>query len=131
LCRAQTSIEFVVLTGFTLLTFLAFFVVVQSNTLSTTTAFEQNRLRQVQHLVTSEVDLAAQATAGYSRTFQIPDSIDGNNYSIILYDGQELVLNMAGQEIVTFLDWNVTGNLSKGNNLITKPFDNITMTPLP
>lgn len=111
--------------------FLAFFIMIQQNVLSATVAHQQERLREVQNIVLSEFDLAQSTLPGYSRTFSIPPQIDGDNYSIALYDSEELVLNYNSIEIVTFLTFNVTGSVDRGNNRIMKNTSGIFVQPNP
>ena len=118
--RGQSSIEFVFLLGVGMAIFLAFFIMIQQNVLSATAAHQAERLREIKNIVLAEFDIAQSTLPGYSRTFSIPPAIEGDNYSIALYDAEELVLNYNSIEIVTFLTFNVTGNVSKGQNTITK-----------
>ena len=124
----QSSMEFVVLFGFTMFLFIVFFILIQKSSFSALTAQKQARMDQLKSMISSEFDIAAKASYGYSRTFIIPDTIDGTNYTIELDDNQEIVVMQGGVESVTFLHTPIIGNISKGANLISKPFGTIYVT---
>jgi hypothetical protein len=129
--RAQSTIEFVILIGFSLFIFLSFFIIIENNSINAQEQVTNSELRELQHLVTSEFDFAAGASPGYSRVFTLPELLGGLNYSVELIDGQEISIIYKDHETVSFLPWDVSGNISKGRNIIEKVGGTLIVTPIP
>jgi len=123
--RGQSSVEFVILFGFVMFLFIVFFILIQQQSINALAGQKSGRVTQLKNMVLSEFDIATKASYGYSRTFTIPATIDGASYSIALLDNEEIVVDYDGIESVGFLTTPVIGNISKGHNFITKPFDTV------
>lgn len=118
--KAQTSVEFVFLVGAMLIMFLLFSIMVQNQMLTAVERANQAKLREIENLIKSEFDIAFAASPGYSRVFEIPTILDGLNYSVELFEDQEIILTMQHEELVGFIPYNITGTLGEGKNVIWK-----------
>jgi hypothetical protein len=125
--KAQTSMEFVILTGFMLLAFLIFYIVIQSKLVEANDNNMDASAEQVELLVVNELKLAESVTDGYYREFELPSKINGIDYNIYITPGvastPEIVIKYNGKERVYFVPQGYVNNNSrvgKGRNNITK-----------
>jgi len=125
--RAQTSMEFVILTGFMLLAFLSFYIVIQSKLVEANTENTDNAAKQAELLVVNELRVAESVPDGYYREFELPPKINAMNYNISIMNGvagtPEIVVKYDGRERVYFVPQtyvSTLSNLSKGKNNISK-----------
>lgn len=114
--------EFVVLTAFMLLFFLAASIGIQNRILAA--HYERNLevASQLANLVNNEVILAEAVNEGYSRSFYLPVLIDGDNYSLYrpTPTSEDLVVTFRGQSYLFFLDGTAPiAPLAPGRNTIT------------
>lgn len=128
--KAQSSLEFVSITSFMFLVFVATFVTIEERM----SGLYQDKLYQsmdeLSKLVSAEVRMADFAPGNYEREFFLPGSISGFNYSIRITDKSELTIRAENLDFVIFLDQNVSGDIGKGKNMITKVDDEITVSNL-
>ena len=80
--KAQTSMEFVILTGFMLLAFLTFYIVIQGQLVAANRDTTDNAAKDVETLVVNELKVAESVTDGYCRNFELPQRVNGINYNI-------------------------------------------------
>ena len=118
--KSQSAMEFVILASFMLLVILGFFSLASSR--MTEARVEGNRkiAEDIAKFAYREVEIAKSVNDGYSRIFEMPQSINGINYTMNLIESRELVVNYLDEEYVQFLPVNVTGNILKGSNRIAK-----------
>jgi hypothetical protein len=105
--KSQSSMEFVILTGFMMLVFVIFFIVIQGRLVVVKDVRAEQRALEIASIVKNEVELANTVTEGYERVFFIPYDIDGESYTIFIYDDYELVINHSGRQFVSFFDYPV------------------------
>jgi hypothetical protein len=114
--RGQTAIEFIILTGFMLFVFTAFFLVIQERSVAVQQQSYYNELSGVANLLSQEVALAQQVRSGYMREFELPPTVNGEKYTVTLSDRSEFTVRQvfADEEYLVFLPVNITidGNLS-------------------
>lgn len=112
--------EFVVLASFMLLIILGFFSLASSR--MTEARLESNRkiAESIAEFAYREIENAKSVNDGYSRLFLMPQSINGIDYGITITDNRELAVSYLDEEYVKFLPINVTGDIVKGSNKITK-----------
>lgn len=112
--------EFVVLASFMLLIILGFFSLASSR--MTEARLESNRkiAESTAEFAYREIENAKSVNDGYSRAFEMPQKVNGINYSISITDNRELSVIFLDEEYVKFLPINVTGSIVKGSNKITK-----------
>jgi len=126
--KAQTSMEFVILTGFMLLAFLIFYIVIQSKLVETNRDSVDRAAGQVELLVVNELKLAESVTDGYYREFYLPEKIDGIEYTVSIMPGvgntPEVVIKYNGRERVYF----VPQGYVDGSSRVGKRWNNISKT---
>jgi len=125
--RAQTSMEFVILTGFMLLAFLIFYGIIQSKIVDANENSIDDAAKQVETLVVNELKVAESVTDGYYREFELPPRVNGMDYTIKIVPGvsdtPEIVIQYNNKERVYFVPQTYVSNLStvsKGLNNISK-----------
>ena len=133
--KAQTSLEFVVLTGFMILAFLTFYIVIQSKLLEANRDSTDIAVKQIETLVVNEIKVAESVTDGYYREFELPQRVNGVEYTISIISGlgsntPEIVTKYNGRERVYFVPQAYVDNdstVGKGLNNISKIGGNITL----
>lgn len=129
--KAQSSIEVTLLIGFMFLTFNIFLLVIAQRMVDVQNQKDRQLIDDMGSVIESEIELAAGVENGYSRTFEIPKTLKGINYSVKLISSitmktnySELVLKYVDftktYETVKKLPKNVDGIICKGKNNITK-----------
>jgi len=118
--KSQSAIEFVTLASFMFLVVLGFFSVTTSEIVKSKEAANMQTAADLADYVFNEVKTAKSVNDGYIRIFTIPQTVNGINFTINITDSREHVVNYLGNEHVAFLPSNVTGNLTKGSNKISK-----------
>ena len=125
--NAQFAIEFVVLIAFMFLVFVAILTLITSQVLQSKESEKESIAQDIAELVVNEVDIAKSLADGYSKTFSLPDKINGNGYDIKIIDNRELVVKYLGVEHVSFLPEKVCGNvfepLTEPDNRLDKEND--------
>jgi hypothetical protein len=125
--KAQTSMEFVILTGFMILAFLVFYIVIQSKLVEANRDSADKAAKQAELLVVNELRVAESVIDGYYREFELPQKINGMNYNISIMSGvggtPEIVIHYNGKERVYFVPQAYVSSfssVSKGKNNISK-----------
>lgn len=118
--KSQSAVEFIVLASFMLLVVLGFFSVTSSRMLEASEEGNRKTAEDIADFAYREIEIAKYVSDGYIRTFEMPQTVNGVNYSIAIIDDREIVVNYLGYEHVKFLPVNATGNILKGNNKISK-----------
>ena len=118
--KSQSAIEFIVLASFMLLIALAFFAITSSKILEAREEGNRQIAEDIADFAYNEIETAKTVNDGYIRTFVLPQNVNGADYSINITDNTELVVDYLGYEHVKFLPSNVTGNITKGSNKISK-----------
>lgn len=116
--RAQSAIEFLVIVG-AVLSFLVFFIFFFYNSYADRLSADRNEaLLEVALDVQNELALAADTGEGYMRTFSLPVSLYGRNYTLQLVDGTLYARTIDGKYALTVPVINATGTLGAGMNTI-------------
>ena len=118
--KAQSAMEFVVLASFMLLVILGFFAITSSKVLEAKEEGNKKIAQDIAEFVSNEIELAKSVNDGYTRVFMMPPTVNGVSYDIKIIDNKELIVNYLGYEHVKFLPSEVTGNIDKGKNKISK-----------
>ena len=118
--KSQSAVEFIVLASFMVLVLLGFFAVTSSKVLEAKEEGNKKIAQDIADFAYREIEVAKSLNDGYSRFFEMPQNVNGINYSINIIDNKELVINYLGNEYIKFLPSNVTGTFAKGNNKISK-----------
>lgn len=118
--KSQFAMEFIILVAFMLIVFFGFFATLSYKLVEVEETKKQQAAENIAALVGNEIKLARTVSDGYERRFNLPKKVDGNEYSIKIVDGMELVVNYTGYEHVLFLPENVKGNIGIGINEMRK-----------
>ena len=127
--RSQSAIEFVVLTGFLLFSFTIFFLAIQGNMSDKLKEQQALAVKNVAITVQDEINLAFQSMDGYSRSFKIPEEINGDKYDINITDGMVYVRTVNRRYALALPVQNVTGDVKKNINVIKKDNGVIILNP--
>lgn len=121
--RGQASAEFLVLTAFMLVFFIVVTIGIQNRMYAAHLERNEAIARDVARAINNEAVLAASVHPGYARGFALPVLLDGSNYSLSLYDSQDLVVYYRGSSYLFFLDANLSNTmpLRPGYNTIVSP----------
>lgn len=129
--KAQSSVEVALLIGFMFLAFNVFLLVIAQRMVGVQEQKDRALIEDMSSVIEGEIELAVGVEDGYSRTFQIPQTLKGINYSVKLINSttmktnySELVLKYVNftksYETVKKLPKNVDGIIYKGENNIVK-----------
>lgn len=118
--KSQSSMEFIVLATFMLLVIVGFFGVTSSRVLEAREDVNRKIAEDIADFAYREIEIAASVNDGYKKSFSMPQNVNGVNYSIRVVDNIELTVNYLDYEHVRFLPSNVTGNITKGANTISR-----------
>ena len=129
--KAQSSVEVALLIGVMFLAFNVFLLAIAQKMVDVQDQKDQALIGDMSSVIESEIVLAAGVEDGYSRTFEIPQTLKGINYSVKLINStymktnySELVLKYIdftkSYETVKKLPKNVDGFINKGENKILK-----------
>ena len=118
--KSQSAIEFVSLASFMLLVVLGFLAVTSSNMLQAKEEGNRKTAEDIADFAYREIDMAKSVNNGYIRVFNMPQTVNGVDYTITVIDNRELIVNYLDYEFVRFLPSNVTGTLSRGTNKVWK-----------
>lgn len=118
--KAQSAVEFIVLASFMLLVVVGFFAVTSSRLLEAREEGNKKIAEDIANFAYREIEITKSVNDGYTRNFVMPQTVNGVEYSIRIVDNRELLVNYLGYEHVRFLPANITGDIIKGNNKISK-----------
>ena len=129
--KAQSSIEITLLIGFMFLVFNIFLLVIAERMVDVQNQKDRQLIENMGSVIEGEIELAAGVEDGYLRTFEIPKTLKGINYSVTFISSttmgtnySELVLEYVNftktYETVKKLPKNVDGAICKGKNNIVK-----------
>lgn len=118
--KSQSAMEFIILASFMLLVILGFFAVTSSSVLEAREEKNKKIAEDIASIAYREIEIAKSVNDGYTKTFTIPQTVNGIDYSIRIINDRELIVNYLGFEYIKFLPSNVTGNIVKGNNKISR-----------
>lgn len=123
--KGQSSIEFAVLTAFSMLVFILIITLFNSNLEDINREKFNSRADDIYQIVSSEIRYAYESPANYSRTFSIPSSVDGFLVDLKCEDvssGQDLIIDISNVQRVYFLENRIDRctSLGTGDNSIVK-----------
>ncbi|MBS3137301.1 hypothetical protein J4232_02620 [Candidatus Woesearchaeota archaeon] len=127
--RAQTALEFIFMFSFLFILFIGMMGALSSQLHDVKLDHEFIQLQSIQDYIIQELKLAKTVGEGYFRTFQLPQTIGSEDYEISIENNMSLVVTLNEREYIKILPFNVTGNLTKGENNITKQGDTIIFNP--
>ena len=134
--RAQSAVEFTLITTIMLLLFSVGFVVVEARFLDV----QQDRLDAMSwdllETIEAEIQIAWEIGDGYERTFYLPRTLQGVPYEIQFNDAttpsslDELVLTVKDKNYLRFVpyDFDVSAGLDPGSEIQVEGGDPVTLT---
>ena len=117
---SQSAVEFIALASFMILVTLTLLAIISSSVIDAKEEGNRKTAVDIAEFVYKEIDTARPLSDGYIRTFSIPQTINGINYTVNITDNRELIVNYLDNEHVKFLPANISGNISKGMNEVRK-----------
>jgi len=124
--KAQSSIEFLVLFTFILIFFTVFTIFIQARIAEAKEARNKDTVNELKEIVFNEIAIAEIMPINFTRNFTLPPTLEGNSYTINIYDGIELVISYKNTEYVFFFGRNLSAdsNLTNRKNTISKYLQN-------
>ena len=118
--RGQSAIEFMIISGVVIFMFLTYSFFIQSKIADK--GFERRDLltQEVANTIKDEINLALEATDGYSRTFNLANTILNADYNATIDGDLVYVRTLDGKHAIAVPVANVTGQLIIGDNTIRK-----------
>ena len=116
----QGTLEFVLIFGFFILIIIGSILIIQKQTAESQKQKTYAQLEEFGNVIRTEIQSAQSSQGEYSREFFIPETINGKDYQISLYNNSEIIIKIEDIDYVVFLDNNVKGNIDKGKHLIKK-----------
>ena len=112
-----------------LLVLLVFFSITSSKVIETQESNKRKISQDIAEFAYREIEIAKSVNDGYKRVFTMPQTVNAVDYKINITDNRELIVDYMGYEFVKFLPANVTGNITKGNNNISKNKEFVFLNP--
>ena len=105
-----------------LLVFTVTAYLIQTRTAEAQNTENMKYAKQMHNLILNEVTIAETMPYNYTKNFILPFYIDGDNYTVTINEGVELVINFRSKEYVYFFNKNfdVGSTIKPGNNVLTK-----------
>ena len=116
--KGQVAMEFVMLVMLAFMILVVFSSVVRDRYSEVRMEEEYVALKDVVGMLQSEINTAFSVSDDYSRTFELPDSVEGHNYTVRILDGH-LIGESENFEVGMRIP-PLTGNFTKGENTIQK-----------
>ncbi len=126
--KAQSAIEFLILTGAVLFFFISMLAVFQQDLALKAKEKRNLEVQEIALTVQNEINIAAEATDGYQRQFKVPQTILNLDYSITLDSGVVYINTADNRHAMALPIQNVTGNIQKGTNIIQKQDGIVSLT---
>lgn len=118
--KSQTAIEFVILVGFVLFVFVAFLLVIRGNTSDKIREKKNQAVKELALTVQDEINLALSSTDGYYRSFNLPETLSGQEYEAEISEGMVYIHTTDNKYAIALPVANVTGDVNEGGNIIRK-----------
>jgi len=111
--RAQSAIEFIILTGFLLASFTIFFVIIEHDREASVSELQNAQIKEIGLTAKNEIDLAFQSSDGYTREFELPRYTYGSNFTIRVVENLVLVASDDLRHSVSYSVSPVTGDINQ------------------
>lgn len=112
--------EFISLASIMLVVTVGFFAITSSKILESQDQGNSKIAEDIANFAYREIEIAKSTQDGYTRLFTMPETVNGVLYTINITDNRELIVTYLDYEYIRFLAANVTGNVSRGLNKISK-----------
>ncbi len=120
--RSQSAMEFVILVGFVLFFFAAFYLAIQGNISDRTREKTNLAVKEIALTVQDEFNLASESTDGYFREFKLPVTANGKEYNIQINEDIVFVVTQDGKNSISLPVAKVTiaNQIQRGANTLKK-----------
>jgi len=127
--KSQSSVEFTLIITFMFLVFFVFFLMVGGKMTDVQKEGNRKLLGDLAKIIKEEIILANNVEDGYFRVFEIPQKLNGLDFNMSLLREEgvnhtELIVSFVNYtdefDYIERLPRNITGNLSRGQNNISK-----------
>ena len=120
--RAQSAVEFMILIGAVLFFFVSFMYALSVQKGEDIQEKKDLQVKDIVLTVKDEINLASEASNGYSRSFAIPEKIGGYlDYDISIQGNLLYIATSDGRSAMAYPTLNVTvSGINKGSNTIRK-----------
>ncbi len=123
--KSQTALEFIFMFSFMFILFIGMMGALSNRLNDAKKDNEQALIKNTQDMIIQEIKLSEITEDGYFRRFELPNTINGGEYSVAIQNNMTLVITKEDKEFIKILPFNVTGNIIVGENNITKKGDTI------
>ena len=130
--RAQSAMEFLIIIGAMLFVFVSLLAVFQQNIAMKARENRDLEIKDLALTVKNEINLAAASTSGYSRTFTIPSTLSGIDYTITADEGTLYIITTDNRHSIALPIPEVAADsqpLVDSENTITKDDDGVHINP--
>src|SRR3989338_5884705 len=127
--RAQSAMEFLIIIGAMLFVFVSLLAVFQQNIAMKARENRDLEIKDLALTIQKEINLAASSTSGYSRTFTIPGTLSGLDYTISTAEETLYIITTDNRHSIALPIPEVSGSLIDGENTITKDDDGVHINP--
>ena len=114
--KAQSGMEFMIISATVLLFFTLIFLSIQRNVSEKQKEQEIIVVENLALSVQEEISIALSASEGYSREFIVPEKIFGKDYEIQIVDNSTIYVKSP----ITLSTGKINGDILKGINIIKK-----------
>lgn len=118
--KSQSSIEFIIIVGAVLLSFVTVLAVLQKSLGEKTIEKRNFEFLELAMAVQNEMNLASKTSDGYQRSFTLPEKIEGFNYQIRIIADSVYLNSTEAEYAVALPSPEVSGQLQKGSNTLRK-----------
>lgn len=117
--RGQVAIEFMVLFGFVLASFVVFFLIIQNSAEDRAEEAQNAEIRELALVVKDEIALAFRSPDGYYREFELP-LYDNGEYNITIQENLVFVVSGDEDHAISMSVQDIEGQILKYQNVIRK-----------
>ena len=127
--KSQGSLEFIILIGTLMFFFAVFFLGIQEGMSDKLRQKQNIKVKEIALNVQNEINLALEASEGYSRNFSVTQTVLGKSYDLNIIE-ESIYIRTSDSKIALSLPVaNVIGDVQKGNNFIKKEGGIIYLNP--
>lgn len=118
--KGQSAIEFLILVAALFFFFILFFMAIQSNMYAKNIEKTNLLVKKTAYKIRDEINLALEASEGYSRNFSIPNKIGNKEYNASVNNSMIYLITHDRKHSIGISIRDIEGELQKGENTIEK-----------
>lgn len=116
--KSQVALEFLLVMGVLLTIFIIFKIFLLKETVDISHEKEYTTIKDIALMIQTELNMAQSLEDGFTRTFTLPKTVDGINYTTNITNDY-IVITSRNHEYVLSIP-QIIGTIEKGDNLINK-----------